>query len=186
MLLDEIEKAHPDLFNILLQVMDYGKLTDHNGKKVDFRSVVLIMTTNAGAAEASQNAIGFMGGTRAAESEAAIKRMFTPEFRNRLDAVVSFAALEQATMLHIVDKFLGELELQLTDREVTLEVSSAARRLLAEKGYDPLYGARPLARVIQDEVKKPMSDELLFGALKDGGKVKVGVKEGELALSFEG
>ena len=165
--------------------MDYGKLTDHNGKKVDFRSVVLIMTTNAGAAEASQNAIGFSGGTRAAESEAAIKRMFTPEFRNRLDAVVSFAALEQATMLHIVDKFLGELELQLADREVTLEVSSAAaKKLLAEKGYDPLYGARPLARVIQDEVKKPMSDELLFGALKDGGEVKVGVKEKELALTY--
>ena len=185
LLLDEIEKAHPDLFNILLQVMDYGKLTDHNGKKVDFRSVVLIMTTNAGAAEASQNAIGFTGGTRAAESEAAIKRMFTPEFRNRLDAVVSFAALEESTMLYIVDKFLGELELQLADREVTLQVSSAAKKLLAEKGYDPLYGARPLARVIQDEVKKPMSDELLFGALKDGGKVKVGVREGKLALSFE-
>ena len=110
--------------------------------------------------------------------------MFTPEFRNRLDAVVSFAALEQGTMLHIVDKFLGELELQLADREVTLQVSSAAKKLLAEKGYDPLYGARPLARVIQDEVKKPMSDELLFGALKDGGEVKVGVKEGELALSY--
>ena len=182
LLLDEIEKAHPDLFNILLQVMDYGKLTDHNGKKVDFRSVVLIMTTNAGAAEASQNAIGFTGGTRAAESEGAIKRLFTPEFRNRLDAIVSFAPLQAETMLSIVDKFIDELRLQLAERKVDLSLSPAARRLLAEKGYDPLYGARPLARIIQDELKKPLSDELLFGALVKGGTVKIGAKEEALTI----
>ena len=184
LLLDEIEKAHPDLFNILLQVMDYGRLTDHNGKQVDFRSVILIMTTNAGAAEASQNAIGFSGGTRAAESSAAIERMFTPEFRNRLDAVVGFASLEKDTMLSIVDKFLEELRLQLADRKVDLSVTSAAKALLAEKGYDPLYGARPLARVIQDEVKRPMADELLFGQLATGGRVRVGATAGALTLTY--
>ena len=184
LLLDEIEKAHPDLFNILLQVMDYGRLTDHNGKQVDFRSVILIMTTNAGAAEASQNAIGFSGGTRAAESTAAIERMFTPEFRNRLDAVVGFASLEKDTMLSIVDKFLEELRLQLADRKVDLSVTSAAKALLAEKGYDPLYGARPLARVVQDEVKKPMADELLFGQLATGGRVRVGATAGALTLTY--
>ena len=184
LLLDEIEKAHPDLFNILLQVMDYGKLTDHNGKQVDFRSVILIMTTNAGAAEASQNAIGFTEGTRAHESEAAIKRMFTPEFRNRLDAVVSFAPLQQETILSIVDKFLGELSEQLKERKVSLVVSDEAKALLAEKGYDPLYGARPLERVIQDELKKPLSDALLFGDLSKGGTATVGRESDALTLEF--
>ncbi len=185
LLLDEIEKAHPDLFNILLQVMDYGKLTDHNGKQIDFRSVILIMTTNAGAAEASQNAIGFSGGTRIGESTAAIERMFSPEFRNRLDAVVGFAPLEPETMLSIVDKFLDELKLQLADRKVVLTVTDAAKTLLAEKGYDPLYGARPLARVVQDEVKRPMADELLFGQLAQGGRVRVGATAGALTLTFQ-
>ena len=184
LLLDEIEKAHPDLFNILLQVMDYGKLTDHNGKQVDFRSVILIMTTNAGAAEASQTAIGFTDAMRVFESEEAIKRLFTPEFRNRLDAVVRFAPLAPGTMLSIVDKFLLELEQQLAEQNVTLEVSQAARQRLAEKGYDPLYGARPLARVVQDELKKPLSEELLFGKLEGGGRVAVDVNGDALTFAF--
>jgi ATP-dependent Clp protease ATP-binding subunit ClpA len=184
LLLDEIEKAHPDLYNILLQVMDYGKLTDHNGKQIDFRSVILIMTTNAGAAEANQTAIGFTDTLRTGESEAAIKRMFTPEFRNRLDAVVQFAPLHQDIMLSIVDKFVKELEVQLSDRKVKLVVSDAARAWLGKKGYDPLYGARPLARVIQDDLKKPLSDELLFGKLKNGGNVEVMLREAKLEFQF--
>ncbi len=184
LLLDEIEKAHPDLFNILLQVMDYGKLTDHNGKQIDFRSVILIMTTNAGAAEANQNAIGFSDALRTGESDAAIKRLFTPEFRNRLDAIVQFAPLEQDIMLNIVDKFLKELEAQLSERKVKLVISPEAREWLGKKGYDPLYGARPLARLIQDELKKPLSDELLFGKLKNGGSVEVGLSENKLAFNF--
>ncbi len=185
LLLDEIEKAHPDLYNILLQVMDYGKLTDHNGKQVDFRSVILIMTTNAGAAEASQTAIGFTDALRTGENEAAIKRMFTPEFRNRLDAVVQFAPLHRDVMLNIVGKFVKELEAQLSERKVKLLVSDEAREWLGKKGYDPLYGARPLARVIQDELKKPLSDELLFGKLKNGGNVAVILKENKLAFEFK-
>ena len=185
LLLDEIEKAHPDLYNILLQVMDYGKLTDHNGKQVDFRSVILIMTTNAGAAEASQSAIGFTDALRTGESEAAIKRMFTPEFRNRLDAVVQFAPLEQKIMLNIVGKFIRELEIQLSERKVKLVVSDEAREWLGKKGYDPLYGARPLARVVQDELKKPLSDELLFGKLKNGGNVEVVLEEEKLDFNFK-
>ena len=185
LLLDEIEKAHPDLFSILLQVMDYGKLTDHNGKSVDFRNIILIMTTNAGAAEASQRAVSFTGGTRTAERENAIKRMFTPEFRNRLDAIVGFDNLKPEVMVSIVDKFVAELQAQLAERDVELSATSAARKLLAEKGYDVAYGARPLARVIQDELKKPLSDELLFGKLTEGGKVNVGVREGAFTLSYE-
>jgi ATP-dependent Clp protease ATP-binding subunit ClpA len=169
LLLDEIEKAHPDLFSILLQVMDYGKLTDHTGKQVDFRSVVLIMTTNAGAAEASEKLVGFGGSTKSGADAEAVKRLFTPEFRNRLDAVVQFAPLSSQVMRSIVDKFLRELETQLKERNVTLEATDAAREWLAKKGYDRLYGARPLGRVIQDSIKKPVSDELLFGNLKDGG-----------------
>lgn len=185
LLLDEIEKAHPDLFNILLQVMDYGKLTDHNGKQVDFRSVILIMTTNAGAAEANQTAIGFTNALRTGESEAAIKRLFTPEFRNRLDAVVQFDSLKQEVMLSIVDKFVRELGNQLGERKVKLSLSREAREWLGKKGYDPLYGARPLARVIQDELKKPLSDELLFGKLKNGGTVEVVLKEEKLSFEFK-
>jgi ATP-dependent Clp protease ATP-binding subunit ClpA len=185
LLLDEIEKAHPDLFNILLQVMDYGKLTDHNGKQVDFRSVILIMTTNAGAAEASQTAIGFTDALRTGESEAAIKRLFTPEFRNRLDAIVQFAPLKQEVMLSIVDKFVRELESQLSERKVKLSLSQEAREWLGKKGYDPLYGARPLARVVQDELKKPLSDELLFGKLKNGGSIEVILNEEKLSFDFK-
>ena len=183
LLLDEIEKAHQDLFSILLQVMDHGKLTDHNGKSVDFRNVILIMTTNAGAADMAKSTIGFERTVRVGEDEDAIKRMFTPEFRNRLDAVVPFAALTPEVVAQVVEKFVMQLEAQLADRNVTIELSSAAKEWLAERGFDPLYGARPLARVIQEHVKKPLAEELLFGKLAKGGAVKVGMKDG--ALSFE-
>ena len=183
LLLDEIEKAHPDLFNILLQVMDHGKLTDHNGKSVDFRNVILIMTTNAGAADMAKPAIGFGSGVRTGDDQEAINRMFSPEFRNRLDAVIPFANLSPEVMSHIVDKFIMELEAQLGDRNVTIELDEAARGWLATKGYDPLFGARPLARVIQEHVKKPLAEELLFGTLAKGGSVRVTVKDD--ALSFD-
>jgi ATP-dependent Clp protease ATP-binding subunit ClpA len=183
LLLDEIEKAHPDLFNVLLQVMDYGKLTDHNGKTVDFRNVILIMTTNAGAAELSKPAIGFGSDVRSGEDEEAINRMFTPEFRNRLDSVISFAALLPSTIHRVVDKFVLQLEVQLADRGVTIELDQAARDFLAEKGYDRLYGARPLARVIQEQIKKPLAEELLFGILAKGGLVSVTVKDGKLVFT---
>jgi ATP-dependent Clp protease ATP-binding subunit ClpA len=173
LLLDEIEKAHPDVFNILLQVMDYGKLTDNNGKTVDFRNVILIMTTNAGAADMSKAAIGFGSGIREGDDEEAIKRLFTPEFRNRLDATIAFAHLSPAIISSVVDKFVRELAAQLADRRVVIEVDAAARAWLADKGYDRLYGARPLARVIQEHIKKPLADEILFGQLKKGGVVKI-------------
>ncbi len=173
LLLDEIEKAHPDLFSILLQVMDYGKLTDHNGKSVDFRSVMLVMTTNAGAAEAGEKSIGFTGTLNLSASSEAVKRLFTPEFRNRLDGIVGFAPLSSGIMHRVVDKFLLELETQLSERKVKLKVSHAAKDWLAVQGYDGRMGARPLARVIQESLKKPVADELLFGKLKDGGKLEV-------------
>ena len=184
LLLDEIEKAHQDLYNILLQVMDHGKLTDHNGKTVDFRNVILIMTTNAGASDMAKNSIGFGRDKRTGEDEDAIKRLFTPEFRNRLDAVIGFAGLSQEIVARVVDKFIMQLEAQLADRNVTIELSSAAREWLSERGYDPLYGARPLGRVIQEVVKKPLAEELLFGKLAKGGSVKVGLKDGHLAFEF--
>jgi ATP-dependent Clp protease ATP-binding subunit ClpA len=180
LLLDEIEKAHPDLYNILLQVMDHGKLTDHNGKTVDFRNVILIMTTNAGAADMAKSAIGFGSEVRVGEDEEAIKRMFTPEFRNRLDAIIPFAALTPEVVARVVEKFVMQLEAQLADRNVTIELSSAAKEWLAERGYDRLYGARPLARVIQEHIKKPLAEELLFGRLAKGGSVKVAMKDGKL------
>ena len=184
LLLDEIEKAHPDLFNVLLQVMDYGKLTDHNGKTVDFRNVILIMTTNAGAAELAKPAIGFESGERMGDDEEAIKRMFSPEFRNRLDAVIGFKSLPPKVMAKVVDKFIMQLEDQLADRGVEIELSKAAKAWLAKKGHDPSFGARPLARVIQEQVKKPLADELLFGKLSRGGRVAVDVKAGELSFTF--
>ncbi len=184
LLLDEIEKAHQDLYNILLQVMDHGKLTDHNGKTVDFRNVILIMTTNAGAAEMAKTAIGFGATVRVGEDTEAIQRMFTPEFRNRLDAVVPFGGLTPEIVGQVVEKFVMQLEAQLADRNVTIELSSAAKEWLAERGYDPLYGARPLARVIQEHVKKPLAEELLFGKLVKGGAVKVGLKEGALTFDY--
>ena len=184
LLLDEIEKAHPDLFNILLQVMDYGKLTDHNGKTVDFRNVILIMTTNAGAAELARAPIGFARAAREGDDEEAIKRTFAPEFRNRLDAVIRFAGLTPAVIGRVVDKFVIQLEERLADRDVTIELSAAARAWLAEKGYDPTYGARPLARLIQEAIKKPLADELLFGRLAKGGHVRVGLKDGKPSFGY--
>jgi ATP-dependent Clp protease ATP-binding subunit ClpA len=184
LLLDEIEKAHPDLFNVLLQVMDYGKLTDHNGKTVDFRNIILIMTTNAGAAELAKPAIGFESGERMGDDEEAIKRMFSPEFRNRLDAVIGFKSLPTKVMAKVVDKFIMQLEDQLADRGVEIELSESARAWLARKGHDPAFGARPLARVIQEQVKKPLADELLFGKISRGGRVVVDVKAGELSFTF--
>ena len=184
LLLDEIEKAHVDLYNILLQVMDHGKLTDHNGKTVDFRNVILIMTTNAGAADLTREAIGFGRDNRAGEDEEAIKRIFTPEFRNRLDAIIPFAGLTPEIVGRVVEKFVLQLEAQLADRNVTIEVSSAAKEWLAERGYDRLYGARPLARVIQEHIKKPLAEELLFGKLAHGGAVNVSLKDGKLAFDY--
>lgn len=186
LLLDEIEKAHGEIFNILLQVMDNGQLTDTNGRKVDFRNVIIIMTTNAGAADAAKFAIGFAGGKKSDETEAAIRRMFTPEFRNRLDAVINFAGLSAPIVNRIVEKFVLQLEAQLADRGVTFELSDEATRWLAEKGFDDEMGARPLARVIQEHVKKPIADEILFGALKDGGVVRVLVdKDDQSKLAFK-
>ena len=185
LLLDEIEKAHPDVFNILLQVMDHGKLTDHNGRQVDFRNVILIMTSNAGAADLAKAAIGFGRDSREGEDTEAIDRMFSPEFRNRLDAVISFAALPKEVILQVVEKFVLQLEAQLMDRGVHIELTRPAAEWLAKKGYDDKMGARPLARVIQEEIKKPLAEELLFGKLAKGGVVKVGVKEGKLDLRIE-
>jgi ATP-dependent Clp protease ATP-binding subunit ClpA len=185
LLLDEIEKAHPDVFNILLQVMDHGTLTDHNGRKVDFRNVILIMTSNAGAADMQKAAIGFGRDRREGEDTAAIERTFTPEFRNRLDAVISFAPLGRETILSVVEKFVLQLEAQLMDRNVTIELTRPAAEWLAEKGYDDKMGARPLGRVIQEHIKKPLAEELLFGKLAKGGNVKVGVKDGKIDLRFE-
>jgi ATP-dependent Clp protease ATP-binding subunit ClpA len=185
LLLDEIEKAHGDLFNILLQVMDHGKLTDHNGKKIDFRNVVLIMTTNAGASDAAKDAIGFGRGKREGEDEEAIKKLFTPEFRNRLDATITFAPLSRDTIDKVVEKFVLELEAQLADRDVTFDLAPEATRWLGQKGYDDSFGARPLARVIQEHIKKPLADEILFGNLKDGGTVRVLLDREKDKLAFE-
>ena len=187
LLLDEIEKAHPDLFNILLQVMDHGKLTDHNGKSVDFRNVVLIMTTNAGASDLARAPMGFGRSKREGDDTEAINRMFTPEFRNRLDAVITFAGLPPEVIAKVVEKFVFQLEAQLADRGVTIELSEEAAKWLAETGYDEKFGARPLARVIQEHIKKPLADELLFGKLLHGGTVRVLVAgEGEeRKLAFE-
>jgi ATP-dependent Clp protease ATP-binding subunit ClpA len=186
LLLDEIEKAHPDLFNILLQVMDHGKLTDHNGKSVDFRNVILIMTTNAGAADLAKPAIGFGSTVRIAEDNEAITRMFTPEFRNRLDAVVNFSHLPPEVVRKVVEKFIMQLEAQLAERQINIEISAEASDWLAKKGYDQQMGARPLARVIQEHVKKPLSEEVLFGKLTKGGTVRILMKDDKLELAYLG
>jgi ATP-dependent Clp protease ATP-binding subunit ClpA len=182
LLLDEIEKAHPDVFNILLQVMDHGKLTDHNGRAVDFRNVILIMTSNAGAMELTKSAIGFGRETREGEDMAAIERTFTPEFRNRLDAIISFSSLPKSVIMRVVEKFVLQLEAQLMDRNVTIELTAEAAAWLADKGYDSKMGARPLGRVIQEHIKKPLAEELLFGKLTKGGFVRVAVKDGAIDL----
>jgi ATP-dependent Clp protease ATP-binding subunit ClpA len=184
LLLDEIEKAHPDLFNILLQVMDHGRLTDHNGKNVDFRNVILIMTTNAGAADMAKAAIGFNREMREGEDMDAIQRMFTPEFRNRLDSIITFESLPPEVVSRVVDKFVIQLETQLEDRDVSIILTDRARAWLAEKGYDKNYGARPLSRVIQEHIKKALAEELLFGRLAKGGVVKVDVAEDQAKLTF--
>ncbi|GAA6195276.1 ATP-dependent Clp protease ATP-binding subunit ClpA [Pseudophaeobacter sp.] len=186
LLLDEIEKAHPDVFNILLQVMDNGQLTDHNGRAVNFRNVVLIMTSNAGASDMAKAAIGFGRDRREGEDTAAIERTFTPEFRNRLDAVIAFAPLPKEVILQVVEKFVLQLEAQLMDRNVSIELTRKAAEWLAERGYDDRMGARPLGRVIQEHIKKPLAEELLFGKLAKGGLVKVGIKDGKLDLRIEG
>ena len=185
LLLDEIEKAHPDLFNILLQVMDYGKLTDTNGKTIDFRNVILIMTTNAGAAELSRAPIGFTMDRREGDDSEEINRQFSPEFRNRLDAIVPFKALERETVIRVVDKFVMQLEAQLSERNVTISLTDAAREHLAEEGYDPAMGARPLARVISEAVKKPLAEQLLFGDLQAGGAVMIDYDGDDLVFTYE-
>jgi ATP-dependent Clp protease ATP-binding subunit ClpA len=185
LLLDEIEKAHPDVFNILLQIMDHGTLTDHNGRSVDFRNVILIMTSNAGASEQAKAAIGFGRERREGEDTAAIERTFTPEFRNRLDAVISFAPLSKEVIMQVVEKFVLQLEAQLLDRNVTIELTEPAAAWLGDKGYDDKMGARPLGRVIQEQIKKPLAEELLFGKLAKGGVVRVGVKNGKIDLVIE-
>jgi ATP-dependent Clp protease ATP-binding subunit ClpA len=186
LLLDEIEKAHPDVFNLLLQVMDHGVLTDNNGRKTDFRNVILIMTTNAGAEQMARSSIGFTEQDHSSDGSEAIKKFFTPEFRNRLDAIISFKDLDRSTITHVVDKFILELETQLADKNVVITVDESARAWLAEHGYDPAMGARPMARVIQENIKKPLADEILFGRLAKGGEVHVTEKDGELVLDFGG
>ncbi len=186
LLLDEIEKAHPEVFNILLQVMDHGSLTDSNGRKTDFRNVILVMTSNAGAQVMSRRSMGFTEQQNELDGMEELKKIFTPEFRNRLDSIVSFGPLDAHTLANVVDKFLVALEMQLNDKKVTLNVDKAAREWLAEKGYDPSMGARPMARVIQEHLKKPLANELLFGELKKGGHVNVAVTDdNELDISFE-
>jgi ATP-dependent Clp protease ATP-binding subunit ClpA len=175
LLLDEIEKAHPDVFNLLLQVMDHGTLTDNNGRKADFRHVIIVMTTNAGAFEMNRPAIGFTQQDNASDGMEAIRRMFSPEFRNRLDATIQFSALDSQTIQRVVDKLLVEVEAQLEQKGVQLHVDDTAREWLAKKGYDPKMGARPMARVIQESIKRPLAEDLLFGSLSGGGHAYVSV-----------
>jgi ATP-dependent Clp protease ATP-binding subunit ClpA len=185
-LLDEIEKAHPDIFNILLQVMDHGTLTDNNGRKADFRNVIIIMTTNAGADVLSKGSIGFTESKQAGDEMESIKRMFTPEFRNRLDATISFGSLDHDTILRVVDKFLLELEAQLHEKKVEASFTPALKEYLAKKGFDPQMGARPMARLIQDTIRKALAEELLFGKLVGGGKVTIGLdQDDKIKLEFD-
>ena len=185
LLLDEIEKAHPDIFNILLQVMDHGTLTDNNGRKADFRNVIIIMTTNAGAESLTKTSIGFTQDKKAGDEMIDIKRLFTPEFRNRIDAIVSFAALNEEVILRVVEKFLMQLEDQLHEKKVEIVFTDALKVHLAKKGFDPLMGARPMARLIQDTIRRALADELLFGRLANGGKVTVDVDADEkVSLTF--
>jgi ATP-dependent Clp protease ATP-binding subunit ClpA len=184
LLLDEIEKAHPDIFNILLQVMDHATLTDAQGRKADFRHVILIMTTNAGAQEMAAVAIGFGEVSNLEKGQKALEKLFSPEFRNRLDAVVHFGSLSAEAVERVVDKFITELEGQLAQRRVHIELSAAARRWLAERGYDKTFGARPMARLIQDRVKRVLADEMLFGQLKDGGRVEIDAAGDDLTFAY--
>ena len=189
LLLDEIEKAHPDVFNLLLQIMDYGTLTDTNGRKADFRHIILVMTSNAGASEITRNSMGFSTQNHHQDALEIIKRSFSPEFRNRLDAIINFSTLDSTTIGLVVDKFIIELDEQLNNKGVSFSVSNEARDWLIEQGYDVSMGARPMARLIQEHIKKPLAEELLFGRLKKGGKVIVEIKNNVPALyisaSFE-
>jgi ATP-dependent Clp protease ATP-binding subunit ClpA len=186
LLLDEIEKAHPDVFNVLLQVMDHGTLTDNNGRKADFRNVIIIMTTNAGAETISKSVIGFTSQRQAGDEMADIKRMFTPEFRNRLDAIVNFRPLNEEIILRVVDKFLLQLESQLGEKKVEVTFTDALRAQLAKRGFDPLMGARPMQRLIQDTIRRALADELLFGRLVNGGRLTVDVDDkGEVVLDIQ-
>ena len=184
-LLDEIEKAHPDVFNLLLQVMDHGTLTDSNGRQVDFRNVILVMTTNAGAEQVARRSIGFSEQDNSTDAMEIIRKGFSPEFRNRLDAIVPFTALTRQSVVRVVDKFLLQLEEQLAAKHVNLHINSEAREWLAEHGFDPKMGARPMARVIQENIKRPLAEELLFGQLAGGGNVDVVVENNELCLKIE-
>jgi ATP-dependent Clp protease ATP-binding subunit ClpA len=184
LLLDEIEKAHPNLFNILLQVMDHATLTDNNGRQADFRNIILIMTTNAGAQEMAAAAIGFGGRSNADKGGKAIERLFSPEFRNRLDAIIAFGSLPLPIIERVVDKFILELDAQLNEKRVFIQLTPAARSYLAEKGYDPTFGARPMARLIQVEIKRVLADEILFGRLRDGGKVEIDAADGALTFVY--
>jgi len=177
LLLDEIEKAHTDVFNILLQVMDHGTLTDNNGRKADFRNIIIIMTTNAGAETMNKSAIGFTNPRQAGDEMGDIKRLFTPEFRNRLDAMVSFKALDENIILRVVDKFLLQLETQLAEKKVEVTFTDKLRKHLAKKGFDPLMGARPMQRLIQDTIRRALADELLFGRLTEGGRLTVNLDD---------
>jgi ATP-dependent Clp protease ATP-binding subunit ClpA len=183
-LLDEIEKAHPDVYNILLQVMDYGRLTDSNGKTVNFRNAIIIMTSNAGSADAARAPVGFMKESRAGEEKETVNRLFAPEFRNRLDAIIPFEHLSPEVVAHVVNKFVFRLESQLADRNVTIALDDKARAWLVERGYERANGARPMARLIAEKIKRPLADEVLFGKLNKGGSVKVTVEDGELAFLF--
>ncbi|MDP1704018.1 MAG: AAA family ATPase, partial [Sulfurimicrobium sp.] len=185
LLLDEIEKAHPDIFNILLQVMDHGTLTDNNGRKADFRNVIIIMTTNAGAEQLGKGSIGFAQSKAAGDEMAEIKRLFTPEFRNRLDATISFQSLDQEVILRVVDKFLMQLEEQLHEKKVEATFTDALKAYLAKHGFDPLMGARPMARLIQDTIRRALADELLFGRLVNGGHVTVDMDGDAVLLRFD-
>lgn len=184
LLLDEVEKAHPDVFNLLLQVMDHGTLTDTNGRKVDFRNVILVMTSNVGAEVSSRPSMGFTQQDHSSDAMEVLKRTFTPEFRNRLDAIIQFKPLDPVTIASVVDKFLTQLQAQLDEKKVALAVDDEARAWLAEHGYDPKMGARPMGRVIQDRIKKPLAEEILFGRLAGGGEVHVCVRDAELHLDF--
>jgi ATP-dependent Clp protease ATP-binding subunit ClpA len=185
LLLDEIEKAHPDVFNLLLQVMDHGTLTDNNGRKADFRHVIIVMTTNAGAADMARPSIGFTQQDNASDGMEAIRRLFSPEFRNRLDAVIQFGSLDPVTIERVVDKLIVEVEMQLEQKGVTITLDDAARAWVAEKGYDPKMGARPMARIIQEHIKRPLAEELLFGRLVGGGHVRVSVSKDGTKLDLE-
>jgi ATP-dependent Clp protease ATP-binding subunit ClpA len=185
LLLDEIEKAHPDVFNLLLQVMDHGTLTDNNGRKADFRHVIIVMTTNAGAADMARTPIGFTASDTTSDGMEAIKKLFSPEFRNRLDAVIQFGGLDEATIERVVEKLLVEIETQLESKRVALQLDDPSRRWIAQKGYDPKMGARPMARIIQEHIKRPLAEELLFGKLVGGGTVRASVKADGSGLDLE-